>query len=289
MPRLTSMTKAHEPKSFIMYGPSLGGKTSLATSLAKGMKVLFVDGENGSSVLLNHPKSWHKNIFVLKVRDTKDTPNYITTCLMLASGKKVQVCEKHGIVMNSKPVITPCTECMKAYTAARASGDEAAVTALISEWTLNDMSPDEWVIVFDSFTQLTSSANAKVCEKLDESKMEFEEFKHWRAQGKLLEKFLDYVQSPAYNCIVIGHEDGIKQVDGTEKIIPAGGTTNFGRKVGRYFGGGSIYCGVKNKKHIVLCNTTDDTRIAAGVRGGHTIDLTSPDTRANGMLALFGK
>lgn len=291
MPKLEGMSKSATSKPICIYGPSLSGKTTLACALAKGMKVILFDGENGSSVLFDLPAAWHKNIFVQRIRDNKDTPSMIITMGLVLSGAKTIVCDKHGIVMNAKPTVTPCLECLKAHNAAvkeaEAAGKPTNDLGILNQWELNALD-DDHVVVMDSFTQLTSSSNAQVTRGL-KGEFEFEEFKHHRAQGKLLEKCLDYIQAASYNCIVIAHEEGIKQVDGTEKIIPAGGTTNFGRKVARYFGGGSIYCGTKNKKHIILANTTDDTRILAGIRGGATIDPTTLDSRADGMLALFGR
>jgi hypothetical protein len=288
MANAATLDLSKEPQSVIIYGPSLSGKTLLATSVAKKFKVLYIDGENGTPVIFQHPKEWLKNIEVQKVVDNKDQPNFIRTGLKLASGALTTVCDEHGIVMNGAPVIPPCPLC-KPVVARR--GLEPVVeeenAPVINPWKLSALDPNEWIVIFDSFTQLSSSANAYVTSGL-KGDLEFEEFKHWRAQGNLLEKFLDYMQTARYNCIVISHEELVKQEDGTDKIVPAGGTSNFARKVTRYFNS-AIYCTTKNKKHVVMSATTDDTRVIAGTRDGLKIDISTPETRADSMCALFGK
>jgi hypothetical protein len=297
MPQLKSISLADKGQSAIIYGPSQSGKTTLACGLAKKFKVLYVDGENGTPVLFTLPQAWQDNIFVQKVLDNKDNANFGLTAIAMASGEKVQVCDAHGVVMNYAPaVIKPCAEC-KALHAAKMlelkpttkAEDLARLAAqdLINEWQLKSMLPSEWVIIFDSLTQITSSLNAYITKGL-KGDFDFEEFKHWRAQGTLLEKFLDYIQTAGYNCVVISHEEGIKQEDGTEKIVPSAGTSNFARKVPRYFNS-ALYCTTKNKKHVVYSTTTADTRVIAGTRGGITIDMASEDTRANSLCELFGK
>lgn len=299
MPQLTSISLEDEGQSAIIYGPSQSGKTTLACGLAKKFKVLYVDGERGTPVLFTLPKEWQKNIFVQKVIDNKDHYNFGMTAIKMASGEKTQVCDKHGVVMNATPsIIAPCVPCKKLFdekvkelVAQGIPKLDAAVQVgagdLINSWALNDMHPREWVIIFDSLTQITSSLNAYITKGL-KGDFDFEEFKHWRAQGTLLEKFLDYVQTARYNCVVISHEEGIKQEDGTEKIVPSAGTANFARKVPRYFNS-AIYCATKNKKHVVYSTTTADTRVIAGTRGSIEIDTKDANSRADSMCKLFGK
>lgn len=270
MPKLDEMSADSLAQSVIIYGAPFSGKTQLAAQVAKKFKVLYIDGENGSSSLLKLPKEMKENIYVQRVFDNKDTPNFIDTAVHLASGKRKLVCDKHGIVMN-KIKGGKCVKC--------ASNKDAT----INDWTLEDLDPSEWVVIFDSFTQLTSSANAHVTRGL-KSEEDNEEFKHWRAQGKLLERFLDYVQNAPYNVIVITHEMGVEQEDGTERIMPSGGTKNFARNVAKYFNH-AIYVRLRNRRHNAICNTTAETKILTGSRTGVEIDIDNPDS----MCALFGK
>lgn len=287
MPQLTSLNPAADPQSTIIYGPSLSGKTTLAMLLAKGFKILYIDGEKGTPVLHTLPLEYKKNIFVQSIIDNKDNYSFVITAIQLASGQKVQVCDKHGVVMNKPMIVPPCKEC------ADAVRKQGSTDGIINEWELNKLDPKEWIVVFDSFTQLTSSANALVTRKLRsdqdyKGELSFEEFKHWRAQGTFLEKFLDYVQTARYHVVAISHEQLVKQEDGTDKVVPAGGTQDFARKITRYFNN-AIYCTIKNKKHIIISTTTGDPRVQAGTRTQVAIDPSTLESRTKGMLALYGK
>lgn len=257
------MTLAKTPQSAIVYGAPKSGKTKLmVASLATKFNVLYIDCERGVTTLMKLPEEVKKRVEVISIRDIKEEPNAINTCLLLASGKQVNICEAHG-----KSKCGPCR-----------------INKLPSiKVSLDDMKPEEWVVVFDSFTQITSSAQAHVCTKLDleKDKMNFD---HLRHQWVLLERFLDYLQNSRYNCVLITHEMGIEQADGTEKIQPCGGTKNFARNVPKYFDH-IIYCSVKNHKHIASSVTTAHNKVLTGSRTETAVDMNDPDS----VCALFGK
>ncbi|MBM84460.1 MAG: hypothetical protein CMM47_00545 [Rhodospirillaceae bacterium] len=288
MPQATVVAKQSSAQSTIIYGASLTGKTTLALSLASKFKVLYIDGENGRSLLANLPPAWLRNIYVQPVYDNKDNYNFVNSAMFLANGTKAQMCDAHGILMN-KPAITPaCAECRELNKEVPAIKAGEFTNGIINEWTLNSLDPNEWVVVWDSFTQLASSANALATRKLDMGKDEFEEFKHWRSQGRYLEKFLDYMQGAQYNTVVISHEQMGKMEDASSKIVPSGGTYDFSRKIPRYFNN-ALYSHIRNKKHMVVSTTTGDAKVLAGTRGNHTIDVTTLDTMARDMCKLYGK
>lgn len=255
-------------QSAIVYGPPKSGKTDLVVrGLAHQYKVLYIDFENGLSTLMKLPAELRKNVEVIRVPDNKDHPTAIHTALHLASGNKALLCIEHGK--------KDCIECKKA---ARNSSED-----FFEEWNLNELDPKEWVVVFDSFTQLTSSANAHVSRNLDLEKDKLT-FDHWRAQGVLLEKFLDYIQYSKFNSVVITHEMGIEQADKTEKLMPSGGTKNFARTVSKYFSH-IVYVSVKNAKHNAVSSTTGSRNALAGSRLDAEVDMSHPET----MCTLFGK
>ena len=261
--RLTEYSLEQEPLSAVVYGPPKSGKTfSIVKGLAHKFKVLYVDFEKGVSTLAKLPANLKENVEVIRVFDTKDEPNAISTALLLASGKTTSICEAHG---KSK-----CIQCKT----------KKAPMATVA---LNDLDPAEWVVVFDSFTQITSSAQGHVCRKLnlEVDKMTFD---HWRAQGVLLERFLDYLQNARFNCVLITHEMGIDQSDGVEKLQPSGGSKNFARNVPKYFDH-IVYLTVKNRKHKAISSTTAENRILSGSRTDIEVELDNPDT----ICALFGK
>lgn len=254
MPALNPANRPKEPRSVMVYGPSKSGKTELVSKLTEaGFKLLVIDLENSSDTYYKLSPEALSRVDYLRVRDVKDNPIGITTCLQLISGAKTNICAEHG-----KVGCGPCTIAAK-------TNPEAMLT-----YELAKLDPSEWVVLFDSFTQITSSAHGHVTSKLKLG-VDTEEFKHWKHQGVLLEKFLDLCQNPVCNIVVISHEIGIDQPDKTEKIVPAGGTKNFARNVGRYFGD-IVYLAVKNGKHKAFSTAASAGNVLVGGRTG--IDIS---------------
>jgi hypothetical protein len=221
--------------------------------------VYYVGLENGHSTLFQLNPEWHDNIDIIKIPDTKDNPAGIDTALRLMTGAQVKVCEEHGkagcgICISKRGVITP--------------------------YEFNKLDPAKDVVIFDSLTQLTSSANGVATRGMDAAKGQHEEFKHWRIQGALLEKFLDLVQTSRFNVVVLAHEAGIDQVDKSEKIAPAGGTKNFARTVAKYFGH-IVHLSIKNGKHKGNSSSTGSNSVLAGSRTSFEIDITDEDSISN--------
>lgn len=254
--------------SVIVYGPPKSGKTDLVVrGLTEHYNVLYIDNEGGVTTLLKLPEEKKEKVSLVRIFDTKENPVAIDTMLKLASGNKYKVCLEHGKVN--------CPACL--------SKDKNSKEELFQEWELNSLPTEDWVVVFDSFTQLTSSAQAHVTRKLDMEKDKMT-FDHWRAQAVLLEKFLDYLQNAKYNCVLITHEMGIEQEDGTEKIMPSGGSKNFARNVSKYFDH-IAYVTVRNKKHNAYSATTAQNRVLTGSRTDVVIDMSKPES----FCSFFGK
>lgn len=260
MARLNTKSIADVPQSVMIYGAPKSGKTELIGQLAKEYTVYFIDIENGISTLMKLPEEYQANIEVISIKDNKENPTAINTVAKLMTGDKVEVCEKHGK--------SPCGVC-------KSKGDP------INTYHFNELDNRKEVVVVDSLTQLTSSAQAHVCRKLnlEVDKMTFE---HYRVQQVLLEKVLDLVQNSQFHVVFTSHELGIDQADKVEKIVPAGGTKNFARLVAKYFGH-IIHMSVKNKKHKASSCTTDNNNILTGSRTNTVVDVTKPET----FLALF--
>ncbi len=261
MAKLSTLSIEDTPQSVCIYGAPKVGKTKLAGMLAKHFKLTWIDIENGHTTLFQLPKEWQENIELIRIPDTKDDPAAIDGVMRLLTGAKVTVCDAHGKV-----------NCGKCATKPVGNGKE--------QYELATLNPKEHVVVLDSFTQLTSSAQAKSTKNLDPTKGEFEEFKHFRVQGAFLEKCLDLMQNARFNIVVIAHEAGIEQVDKSEKIMPAGGTKNFARLVSKYFGH-IIHMSVKSKKHKANSSSTENSQVVAGSRTNFVIDLDNEDSISN--------
>lgn len=243
MARLNTMA-AQLTQSALIYGPPKVGKTQLAGELAMHPeieRIIWVDLENGVSTLMKLPTEIQAKIEVIQLPDTRSNPVGIETCLKLVRGTPVTICDEHGVV--------GCMTCRKA---------NAAVVNL----ELNTL-PANWVVVFDSLTQLTDSAISFITKgKPDDYKLQFDD---WGDLGKLMSVFLSHVQQAKYNVICISHEVEAEREDGTVRVVPVAGTRNFSRNTAKYFGH-CIYAEVKAKKHVFTSSTTGTSNVVAGSR-----------------------
>ena len=255
-------------QSVIVYGPPKSGKTELVVGqLAKHYKVIYVDLEKGRTTLFKMSPELQANIDVIAIKDNKDTPAAIDAAVKLAHGGKRKYCLTHQKL--------DCIGCK--------TSKDPAIQANLFDYEFNTLDPRDYVVVFDSFTQIASSAKAHVGKGLNLEKEKFT-YDHWAALGVILERFLDYVQCASFNVVVITHEMGIEQEDGTEKIMPSGGTKNFARTVAKYFDH-IVYCNVKNRKHKAVSSTTAENRILSGSRT--SVEVSTEDT--DSMARMLGK
>jgi len=246
MANLSSL-KASGTHRAILFGGPKAGKTLLAGKLAEHFKLIWVDMENGHETLFQLPEAWQNNIELIALRDTRSYPIAIETVLKMVKGP-VAICEAHGKVS--------CMICKK----------EAAPVVDVD---LNSLRSDT-IVVFDSLTQLTSSAIANMTKgKPDDYKLVTDD---WGNLGKLLDIFLSHLQQANYNVVVISHETEIETEGKKKQLVPVGGTRNYSRNVAKFFDH-VIYVERKNKKHMVSSSTTGSSTILTGSRSNIAMEL----------------
>lgn len=246
-------------KHVMIFGPPKCGKTYAAGLLAKHKKLLWFDLERGFSTLFQFPADVQDNIELIHIPDNRGTPMAIETMLKVIKGTKTVICEKHGKVT--------CPVCTK----------EAAPSITVE---LNALDGD-WVVVVDSATQLTNSAIANITKlQPTDYKMERDD---WSNLGKLMDTFFSYVQSAPFNVVCISHEAEVKMVDGSEKLVPVGGTQNFSRNVAKYFDE-VIYGRIVNGSYTFTSNGAGENKILVGSRAN--IDMKK-DKQAE-LIDLWG-
>lgn len=247
----------------LIYGPPKTGKTELAGSislLSHITNIIWVDLEKGYSTLRKLPTEAQEKVELIALPDTKSYPIAIETCLKMIKGSKVVICEEHGKV--SCPI---CTRDSKQTTTVELS-------------TLGS----ESVVVFDSLTQLTSSAIAHITKgKPEDYKMDYSD---WGNLGKLMDTFLSHVQQAGYNVICISHETEAELEDGKVKLVPVAGTRAFSRNTAKYFDH-VIYAEVKNKKHNFYSSTTSANNLNTGSRTGVALESKGEQTLESIFLA----
>jgi hypothetical protein len=242
----------------IIFGPPKTGKTLIAAQLAEYYNLIWFDLENGHETLFQLPIAWQERIELIAIPDTRSFPIAIETCLKVVKGA-VDICEEHGKCA--------CMICKKQ--------EKPAVHV-----DLPAITDRETVIVFDSLTQLTSSAIAHITKSQpDDYKLDYDD---WGNLGKLLEIFLSHLQQSNYHVIVISHEAEVQTEGKKAKLVPVGGTRNFSRNVPKFFDH-VIYAEVKNRKHTFASSTTYATTILTGSRTNVAIE----DGAQPSLLQIF--
>lgn len=263
MAKLSSL-KETKIKHLMLFGPPKSGKTKRAGELAKYKKLLWVDIERGFGTLFQLDQALQENIELIHIPDTPEVPMAIETVLKMVKGLPVKICEKHGKV--TCPVCTPLN-----------AADPVA--CVINTIELNALDGDT-AFVLDSATQLKQSAINHIAKgKPIDYKFDFDD---WNKLGRLMDTFFSNIQNAAYNAIVISHEDEVKMVDKSAKLVPVGGTNNFSRNVAKYFDE-VIYFRVVNGKHVMASSTATDNNILTGSRAN--VDLAK-DPNAN-LIVLW--
>ena len=231
----------------LIYGPPKTGKTQLAGSVAAFKKVIWFDLENGYTTLLKLPEEHKERIEIISLPDTRSYPIAIETLLKVIKGSKVTICEEHGKVS--------CPTCT--------TKNLPSVTVELSSLS------EDTVVVFDSLTQLTTSAISNITKgKPEDYRLEYGDYANL---GKLMEIFLSHIQQANYNVICISHETEAELEDGKVKLVPVAGTRAFSRNTAKYFDH-VIYAEVKNKKHNFYSSTTSANNLNTGSRTGVTLE-----------------
>lgn len=228
-------------QSVLIYGPPKVGKTKLAGALSEHYKILYIGMENGHQTLTQFPPEWQERIDVILLPDTRSYPIAIESCLKIVKGGPVVLDETTGKII---PIGTK-----------KPGGQYVDIH-------LNSLGP-EWIVIYDSLTQLTNSAISHITKAQPEDyKLQTDD---WGNLSKLMEIFMSHIQQAKYNVICISHETEAEFDDGKIKIVPVAGSRNFSRNSAKYFGH-VVYAEVKNMKHKFSSGTVSLNNIVAGSR-----------------------
>ncbi len=273
MAKLSS--KAHSATHRVMiFGAPKSGKTQLAGALAEYFNLIWVDMENGHETLFKLPKDQQERIELINLPDTRSYPIAIETVLKMVKGP-VSICEEHGKVS--------CMLCKKAMIEAEKAETETEGQVVSSDYFTDVNLPalnHESIVVFDSLTQLSSSAVSFITKNQpDDYKLNYDD---WGNLSKLLDIFLSHIQQAGYNVIVISHETEAETEGKKKTLVPVGGTRNYSRNVAKFFDH-VIYAERKNKKHMFA----SDTQYSNNIMTGSRTDVKMEDSEAPSLLAIF--
>jgi len=253
-----------QARHILVYGPPKSGKTVMVAQLAKHFKLWWLDLEDGIKSALNPGLMTPEqidNIELFPIPDKQTYPMAIETLLKVIKNPSSKICHKHGKVS--------CPECK--------------LPEQSSELPLASFDVKRDILVIDSWSQLSESAMNYI-KKADIAKDNYDAKPDWddyAKQGRILERIGSTIQVAPFNVIVISHELMVEMEDGSKKIVPIGGTSNFSKTFAKYFDDVG-YMQIFNKRHDCITSTTAKASVLAGSRRG--IDLKSGESLAR----LFG-
>lgn len=260
--------KQGRPRKILVYGAPKTGKTELVGALAAEKRLKVFDLEQST-------KTWFKpsspayphlsNIEIFPIADTQTFPVAIGTVLHATKNVKLSICDVHGVV--------DCPICKKVKDAGFSVYDPTTFT------------PDD-VAVIDSISQLAQSAMYHIL-RTAIAKDDFEKKADWddyAAQGRMMDRFGSWIQSAPFSIVCTSHETMVEMEDGTKKIVPIGGTSNFSKTFAKYFDD-VVYCEIVNGKYRATCSAEDKTRVVLGSRSGRK--LINDKKEQLSLLELF--
>jgi hypothetical protein len=109
------------------------------------------------------------------------------------------------------------------------------------------------------------------------------EFSDWGNLKVLCDRLGSQLQVAPYNLVFITHEEEVELEDKTTKIVPVLGSSKTSRNTAKYFDH-VVYCGVRNKKHIVGSSTTYAMSLMTGSR--NNVKLEDSKTEPS-LLEIF--
>jgi adenosyl cobinamide kinase/adenosyl cobinamide phosphate guanylyltransferase len=247
----------------LIYGGPNTGKTTLAGTLAKKYNVVYFDLDSGAKTLARLPKEQKARIQHIPIPDRPDYPIAVETISTYLKGSKGKICYKHGK--------WNCLLCAK---------DGSPMQDV--HFHGND---ENTVVVIDTLTQLAQSSmfyigenvTLEMLKKQDDDKAGYTEY---RKQGKIMGDILGYIQATDKKIVCITHEIEAVLEDGTKKLVPICGTTNFSRNCAKHFDT-IIYAKLVVNKLKYFSSPTYNERITASNRSGFLIEKLAEPTLEN--------
>lgn len=238
----------------LIYGLTGTGKTTLAASLARKYRLIWVDLENALDTLVKLPDAWKDNIDVIRIPDSTAFPIAAQTLQDLFKNLKGKICEKHGVIN--------CSGCL-------------VNKAEFTELNLNTLDPKKDILVLDSLTQVGCSflANLMRNQPLD-IKPDRDD---WGGLRKNTEFFGSSIQRLPCNFVATALCTETSQEDNSTRLVPTFGSRDMGANIPAKFST-LIYTEVKNKKHKAYSSSTASNMFLAKARSGVCLEaLEEPD------------
>lgn len=248
---ILSTRQANRTKRICVFGPPKAGKTTLLGQLAElGFRVLWIDIENGSDPLFKLSPAAQEKVDLVKIPDTSANPCAAQVIAKMVQQRgKISFCEVHGNIN--------CPACKK-------EGKE------LVNLDLNTLNNYDFVVI-DSMTKLQSSVMALRMVQTGrafDAKPEWDDF---AIQGRTMEFILSWFEQVKFNFAITSHELEVELEDGSKKLVPIAGSSNYSRTSGKFFDE-VIYLRIEGTKRKGYSCETTNPKIACGSRGGVALE-----------------
>lgn len=257
-----------QPQHLLVLGEPKTGKSTLVSKLAEaGFDLIWFSMDGGHSVLSKLTPAAQARVNIIVLPDTPDYPIAQETFRKVMDLKSVKICDKHGKV--------GCTVC---------SSSAGSFTELdLGKLTGND------IVVFDNGSQLTDSFLNNICRGAQIAAEKKEEvykpkLDDYGALSFNMKSIMTKQQTAPFNLVMICHAIEAEMEDGSKKMLPMMGSSEFSRKVGGYYDH-IVYLNVTNGSHRAISSTTANHRLLAGSRSDIAIEkMPAPD-----LVTFFSK
>lgn len=233
------LTRSH----VITYGDPKVGKSTLVSQLAEaGFRLKWISMDNGHGIIDKLSAAARELVDIIVLPDTRGWPIASETCLKLIEGKALNLCVWHGK--------DGCEVCKKAG---------AAFDAIESFHNLGSQD----IVVLDNGSQLSDSyINRITKDKPVDYKLQLDD---WGALKYHLADFFGKVQQAPFNIAMIAHSVEEKLTDGSVRIMPMIGSSQFAPKVSGFFDH-VVYLNMMNKSHRAGSSSTYLANVITGSR-----------------------
>lgn len=254
--KLTEYEENHAVQRVLITGLSKSGKSTLAASLSKKYRLIWIDTENAVEALQKLPPEQKANIELIKIPDSAAFPMAAQTVQRLFKEKKADICFTHGAIN--------CFICKKSE-------------GIIQHIDLTNLDPSRDVVVLDTLTQTGRSFLAHIIKDKTsampiESALEYKPvLDDWGALRKNTEYLGSNIQACPFNlvCITLAIETELE--DGKVTLVPEFGSKGSSAGIASKFST-VIFCKTESKKHKAYSSSTASNLFLSGARSDYQIE-----------------
>lgn len=254
--KLTEYEDKHAVQRVLITGLSKSGKSTLAASLSKRYRLIWIDTENAIEALQKLPPEQKANIELIKIPDSASFPMAAQTLQRLFKDKKADICFTHGTIN--------CFICKK-------NG------GIIQHVDLTNLDPARDVVVLDTLTQAGRSLFAHLMKTATaalsaDAAIEYKPvLDDWGALRKNTEYLGSNIQSFPFNFVAITLAIETELEDGKVTLVPEFGSKGSSAGIASKFST-VIFCKTENKKHKAYSSSTASNLFLSGARSDFEIE-----------------